>query len=403
MKPFHIIFDLDGTLVDTSEVAVYQHTSEGRDYLVQNINRLPTRLYDPRMPEILKVFARHGTLSVWTNSPRPFASAVLAKHGFPALGISPGAKKPDTLSLERLIEQCGIPIEQTLVVTDTPLDVLTAHQCKVPILGVTTNTFCTQEQLERSEPAALCAPGDEMIEKIQAFIRGEIVYQPRAEPQEYWFFPSESHHLDINPVPIHSAGDYIPYRRHEPSNTLSKAIMAYKAVKQFTRAEIIQGLRQRFFAGGKLIAKETYQETLGYLKRIFISALESLDLPGLVYVIPAPNSLPEYCYRIDINQYFLSQSLAKTSAHPIDFRIVSRVFPKSEAHTGCRSSQEVHFRTMGCTNVEFPTPPDHIVIFDDITTTGAQIQCISAILSHFGIPGTVHAVTLGKTKPDSPF
>ena len=183
----HIIFDLDETLVDTSELKTYYKTGEGRIHATRNINNLPTKIYDEKLPEIMKELQESNKVSVVTNSPCDYAVAVLRKHGFPSGTIVYGsAQKPLSGNIEQIVKDSGIPYNQTIIVGDNTRDIVAAHGAKVPSIGVTWGSS-SAEELRVAEPTRLAETTEELEELIEKFLEGNIGYEKRKEPQNYEF------------------------------------------------------------------------------------------------------------------------------------------------------------------------------------------------------------------------
>lgn len=187
MRPIfeHIIFDLDGTLIDSNAdlgaavnhvlrtldlpelplETVCQYVGEGARMLVQRAlgpaheERLDeafnaflayygahlldrTRPYDG-IPETVAALAERGVvLSVLTNKPAAMSRTildglVLLSH-FAAVvgGDSLAVRKPDPAGVEHLLAVTGAPREGTLLVGDSLTDVATARAAAVSFCGV---------------------------------------------------------------------------------------------------------------------------------------------------------------------------------------------------------------------------------------------------------------------------
>jgi phosphoglycolate phosphatase len=82
-------------------------------------------------------------LSIATNKPRALAVAIGEglgfAHEFVAVlgGDSLPTHKPDPAIVHALVEQVGVPREQTLLVGDSPVDVATARAAGVAVCAVT--------------------------------------------------------------------------------------------------------------------------------------------------------------------------------------------------------------------------------------------------------------------------
>jgi phosphoglycolate phosphatase len=181
----HLVFDLDGTLVDSREdlVAAVQHMLRQLDvpplpaeeivgYVGEGARRLVEKslaatepelddtglgifrtyyaehLLDrtvayPEVPETLARLAAAGrVLSVLTNKPEAMSRALLQGLGLLDRflnvigGDSLATRKPDPSGLLQLVAESEIPAEQTLLVGDSPIDLATARAAGVSFCGV---------------------------------------------------------------------------------------------------------------------------------------------------------------------------------------------------------------------------------------------------------------------------
>lgn len=180
-----LIFDLDGTLIDSkrdladSVNAMREHFGEARlsDQIVNSYvgNGVPalvrralpgrgdaeierglsffldyyrdhmldaTTLY-PGVREALDQLLEAGAkLAVLTNKPVRFSEKLidglgLAGHFFRIYGGNSFAeKKPNPVGIERLMEESGIAREQTVMIGDSAVDVMTARNAQVRACGV---------------------------------------------------------------------------------------------------------------------------------------------------------------------------------------------------------------------------------------------------------------------------
>ncbi|MBI3768965.1 MAG: HAD hydrolase-like protein [Deltaproteobacteria bacterium] len=181
----HLVFDLDGTLVDTKDdlaeavnVTLRElglppedpHTLWGyvghgaRALLERALGAEHTHLLEPGvaifMPwyrahlldhsvlypglgAVVETLAEEGVLfSVLTNKPEDMSRAIVDGLGLGALfprlvgGDTLAAKKPDPSGLLRLIGDTGVPAARTLMIGDSPIDVTTGRNAGVATCGV---------------------------------------------------------------------------------------------------------------------------------------------------------------------------------------------------------------------------------------------------------------------------
>jgi phosphoglycolate phosphatase len=181
----HVIFDLDGTLVDSradlvgavnhvlrslgraeiEPTTLYRYVGDGARVLVERAlgteaqDEVPrglelfmayyaehlldaTRPY-PGVVEALATLAGCGVaLSVLTNKPVALSRAILGGLGLGDRfvdvigGDSLPVRKPDPAGVERLRARTGTPRERTLLVGDSPIDLRTARAANVAFCGV---------------------------------------------------------------------------------------------------------------------------------------------------------------------------------------------------------------------------------------------------------------------------
>ena len=125
-----------------------------------------TALY-PGARELLEHFRDRGQ-AVITNKPNPYSRQILEALGVAGyfLEIVAGdeayPKKPDPASLLAILKREEVPPAEALLVGDSPIDVETGVKAGVPTVGVT-HGFTDQEELARSRPDALVADLPELL------------------------------------------------------------------------------------------------------------------------------------------------------------------------------------------------------------------------------------------------
>lgn len=184
MRPAAIVFDLDGTLVDSlrdlsasvNEVLSALQRPTREDYEIRSMighgvahllgealgdvpELLPkarelfrgiyearllatTRCY-PGLPEVLRQLAQRVPLAIATNKPSAFTSKIVAGLNLEALGLSAWAsadevpaRKPDPAVLRLACERLGGPLGPIGYVGDMPVDIATARNFGGIAVGV---------------------------------------------------------------------------------------------------------------------------------------------------------------------------------------------------------------------------------------------------------------------------
>lgn len=358
-----IYLDLDETIARTWHLQPYRKTKEGREYIARNINGLNTPLIHPVLAEIAK------RCTILTNAPLEYAQALTRKLGIEAPIIA-AANKPFT-KLQ----------PEALVIGDEARDVLTAHHNKLPSIG-TAWGYSTKEQLEQAQATAVITKPEELPDLMIEFEKGKLKHQPKQT--KYDFLPASEWNTPAPDIDWKSIGTYYPVG-DENFDDFSGDLLDFKTAKNQTFEEIKSGNVAQFYTKGRIIGWNIYLQ----LFQKYIRQVNDKINPESA-IIPVPNSLPEYCYKTDVNFLLVRNVNAKRP----ETRIIHREYPKPESHTGSRD-KELHYATM---SIENTVINGDITIFDDITTSGAQIEAVARLFRWKGHKGKIYALTLGKTR-----
>ena len=196
-----IVYDLDGTLVDTlgDIAAAANHllrqvgspelpAREIRRYIGRGVHELvrgclksddpvrleqgvtiyrayyaahlvdQSRLYPGALAVLTHFNARRQ--AVITNKPNPFSRDILRAVGVEGLfcaivgGDSEYPKKPHPASIRALMETWGVSPAETLFIGDSPIDIETGRNAGVLTVGVT-HGFSDEDELRRAAPEAI--------------------------------------------------------------------------------------------------------------------------------------------------------------------------------------------------------------------------------------------------------
>jgi len=393
----HVILDLDETIVDTSKIYNYRKSPKGQDFATQNIAALTTKLYDPSFLSIVKSLHARSMVSFVSNAPVAYIIAVLAKHGFPSgIPVFGSASKPSPQSLQLVLRQAGVTPDNTLSVGDSSKDVLAAHAIGIPTVAVSWG-YNSRQQLECAEPVEIIDKPAALEDRIVAFEKGKITYKPRERPKGYINLPRSEFNTPSPAVQLLKVSDYYKYVPGQ-RDPYSARILTFKESKEHTQQSIItDGATDDYFYDGRILRGTTFRSVLTEFMGKVRSLLAENNLEGETLVIAAPNSMPEYCYRTDMNA-LLAFNVARNQEHLhyIRERVISRVHPKEAAHSGGSRFGDEQYTTLGFKEIELPKY-DNVVILDDITTSGSQGNAIAKLVRHGGMQGKLYLAVLGKT------
>ena len=213
MKKF-IIYDLDGTLVDTREdiaravnhmlkamgqppmeqKTIEKYVGRGLHYLIQHCLQIKDakqvekgakvyrKHYGEHMldhtdlyPETLKVLDHFKPVkqAVITNKPNPFtcdilkALKVIDYFAEVVAGDSEYPKKPDPTSVQTLMKREGILPQEALFIGDSPIDIETARNAGIETV-VITHGFTGEDELKCAAPDHMVQSFSELLALIRA-------------------------------------------------------------------------------------------------------------------------------------------------------------------------------------------------------------------------------------------
>ena len=397
----HIFFDFDETLVFTSKVEPYRKTGSGKKFIVENPEAIETKECLPELPKLFNILAKHNMVSILTNSPKECTRSLLKKHGFNyQVPIFANQHKP-CLDCSEIFNESSCRKEDAVLVGDSIIDLLTAKTLQIPSIAVTWGNVNNFEQLKKYQPSAFAKDCRELCDAIGKFNRGEILINNPIDDSAFIFCdPPTEVSICENELQIHYIDHYYPTGSMGFNFSISNEILRFKELKNYFAEEINGGVKNQFFYNG-LKTGCAMKNYFWNFKNKLAEIIDSMDIVGSKYVIGAPNSLPELCYKSDINQLManqLNKYIYGSDSYRKD-RFLFRVFPKNPAHNGGDRKNESQFATLGVKkDFSYIKNYDNILIFDDVTTTGSQLRSIAYILRELcGYSGGIRGLTLGKT------
>lgn len=168
-----IIYDLDGTLVDTSQELVhanaYVRSQLGTSPRQEKSEALFAAYYAhhayehaclyPNTRQVLDYF-KNRPQAVLTDRPNPFARDLIAVLGISnyfldvIAGDSPSPRKPHPASARALMAKAGVRPEDTLLIGDSPTDIETGRNAGILTIAVSHGMTAASE-LRASSPDVL--------------------------------------------------------------------------------------------------------------------------------------------------------------------------------------------------------------------------------------------------------
>lgn len=399
-NPF-LVVDFDFTLVNTSFLDLYRSNPKGIEFAVNNMDKIKTEEYSPLLKDICNDFHRRGKIAIVSDAPREHVELLIAKHGFPKMPVYGSCDKPSTYALYDILRRNGIRKEEILVIGDSPKDILMAHEFNSASVGVTwsesknpTHKDYLEKRLRRAQPNSIIDKFSSLGEEIERFAQENFGYTQFVFPEDYLFFDFEpGYDMSLEAI---SLGEYKPksYTEHE------KRIFDFKDAKEAYYSDITKGAVMRYFWEGSIKGSRTYYSVFRAFLNSARAKLASMNLQGTTSIIAAPNSLPNYCYKSDINNIFAA-FLANPEAKALEKRLTARLKPKKESHKGASRSIIDHLNTIGFYNNPETISSDNIVIFDDVRTSGSQLNSIAYGLRRMNFAGNIYALTLGHVKDNN--
>lgn len=406
-----LLFDIDGTLVDTSDLEVLKKNYDGRDFLDKNISRFSLKAISDDLKKFVNLAASKDNLIYVTNSNASNSKSVLDRCGFKTAGVPiiSSARKPFTDVYFNSKYSKDIDLKKTIMVGDSSIDSLFAHELKIPSIIFDNGLSNTRDQIKKSLPSAIADEYTDFHNLYKDFLKGNLDYIPYSRPN----FKRYNDLKNNNPLPdVLFTGkgftkEYFPYGSPYFKQSGSDDILNLKKLRDVF-VQDYKKAKDEFFWNNQIISKKYLKTSY---KEFTVSVLKYLKgLSGSSFVIAAPNSLPEFAYRSDYLDFVAS--FANHLAHKEKpssganlkklgdglERVIARYSPKkSSAVTAQRSSRQ-QLKTMGINdNSEILNNYDNVILIDDVYTKGVQSNAAALALYKGGFRNNLYLYTYGKT------
>lgn len=436
-----IIFDLDNTLIDTTECQPYLRTTHGRALIVSKLleGEVRTRLYDPNIVDYINGLAGmyDDTHVVFvTDSPNSpdcrYCEAILKLHGFEydRMHILSNAGKP-CCDIDEFLEDLAYYHDQDfsdariLVIGDTAKDIHFGHYIESPSVFCTWGTeFDIQYIIDNSIPNVVVNNINELSNAVTDFIRGNLDYVPYDFQKHFRTVSLEN--ADIYIIPATQVGyarEFVPRyrdcetRAHE--STWFDVYYGLKPAKNLTYSQLDRNLGVPYCTRAGQINRGN-NVALKRLSGIYIKAFydwaRNMGFEGRIALVPIPSSVPEECYHsrpmIKVSEWWEEWVNAEAG---LPYRVLShpaieRWQPKKASHKSNEArTAEAHIETIGVyldTDANFPEDITAVVLLDDIYTSGAQMNAVASLLNELNmLPEDVpiYGFAFGKTVSPNPF
>ena len=311
-------FDFDNTLVKTHHLKSYMSNHFGRDYLINNPDSVETALVNPRIVDFIRILGDDA--EIISNSPEKYVQGFLRKHNFPDIRVRGNAKKPCSyLWLD----------SNSIYIGDEPLDVLFAHEKRIPSIAYTEGGFFPKTSIEKSQPSCIA----EDLEELARVIGEGVAYKPRILDS---FSPLED--ICEEDFEIHPLWEYYSPGNPKFKSSKSRTILDYKNLKDYGPEELVDS----YFFNGRIIVNMRLDSFKRNIFRNLRDKIDNLELKGSIEVVGLPNSLPEFAYLSDSNH-----DISNTVNGSLKERMIYRVKPVKEAHTSGFRNARKHIGTLG--------------------------------------------------------
>ncbi|EJL6488965.1 HAD family hydrolase [Vibrio cholerae] len=419
-----LIFDLDLTLVNTTNCQDYLKTAAGREVIVDLLGAgtVSTSLYYPDtvayVNSLVSRFNRGETNTlpiIISDSPKAYCEAVLAQHGFDIARqyVFGSARKPcvrmdEIFATIDSYDLDDIGVEECLVVGDSARDMFFAHEIESPCIW-TNWSYVEQDHMypfHTSKPTRTATNLEELKGFIEEYIAGGGGGFGYEKPnfQEDWDILS----VDLVSFTEHQVKDigfvkhYVPEafttRNQDYISTFFEVHWMVKPAKDVPKDDLWNKVQQRFYKkGGGFANASQLIRTAGIYKYRFKEWLDNKGITGKVLVVPVPSSVPAECNKTHtvklIAQWWtnwLNGMNPKPNFELVHYDLlVERFQPKEPTHAkGGERLIEDQLSTMGVFRGVIGKLPEDIsavVFLDDVATSGQSINAMATIFRELGV------------------
>ncbi|CAD5273085.1 conserved hypothetical protein [Alteromonas sp. 38] len=419
-----LIFDLDLTLVNTTNCQDYLKTAAGREQIVTLLNtrEVATSLYFPDTAEYINsLVARFESGEtdalpiIVSDSPKPYCEAVLAQHG---ININSeyifGSSHKPCVKIEEIyatidsycLDELGP--EKSLVIGDSARDIHFAHIIGSP--SIWTAWSYIESDYMFSPKSAIPTYDVSNLNQLKNLVESYLSDWEKAceyqkiDFKKHWKIES----VNIDNFTQHQVEDigfvkhYVPEalntNNQEYISTFFEVHWMMKPAKDVRKSDLWNNTPQQFFTkNGQFTKANRLMSAAGSYKHQFMEWLDQKGITGKVLLVPVPSSVPAECNRTHtmnlIAQWWtnwLNETTPKPNYELVHQElVVERFQPKEPSHrTNGERSIEVQLSTMGVfteAKSELVDDISSVIFLDDVATSGQSINAMATIFRELGV------------------
>lgn len=403
-----IIYDLDLTLADTTECQPYMATQVGREYVVSSLKngRLQVSFYDRNLISDFNSLAELDDCCVLvvSDSPKEYCLEVLRIGGYsidPRLVLGSQGKPFVKLDLiESTIADVFGDQENLsyLVIGDSPKDVYFAHIIRAASICALWGSRFDRGMIEHSRPSRFVSNNGELRAAINDFLNERLSFEYQDFAEDYLVLaPGENEDFSLLADEIGYGAEYVPDYHHYRgdvdkwnSRDLKQIV---KRAKDFDRSFHNLNSKIRSYGQNGLYDVGALKTKSGHFKRNFLHWCRGVGLTGKIALVPVPSSLPLECnltFTVGLICDWWADWISHENAD-LEIEVVNafeRFWPKVPAHLseGRRSALD-QFETLGMYGclIGKRLEADHVVIVDDVVTSGSHINALAYFIRSVGL------------------